>query len=83
MLGYGDGKYLFLRNQFSSDKGIIPQLCEALFEKMNDMREENVLYKVEVSFMEIYNEKVKDLLNPANTVFPFYFPHILGSIESP
>lgn len=55
MLGYGD------------DKGIIPLICENLFQKISDYQQDpDFICKVEVSFMEIYNEKVKDLLNPKN-----------------
>lgn len=51
------------------DKGIIPRICEALFQKIDEnQKDSSILFKVEVSFMEIYNEQVKDLLNPKNTV---------------
>eukprot|EP01132_Coremiostelium_polycephalum_P009912 gene9912-12155_t len=59
MLGYGE------------DKGIIPLVCEEMFERINTINENQnstvqTVFKVEVSFMEIYNERVKDLLNPKN-----------------
>uniref|UniRef100_A0A8C5KQZ6 Kinesin family member 1B n=1 Tax=Jaculus jaculus TaxID=51337 RepID=A0A8C5KQZ6_JACJA len=41
-------------------------LCEELFEKINDNCNEEMSYSVEVSYMEIYCERVRDLLNPKN-----------------
>jgi hypothetical protein len=54
----------------NSKKGIIPRLCEAIFDRINSMTndaelEQNVTFKAEVSYMEIYNEKVRDLLDPS------------------
>ena len=45
-------------------KGIIPRLCDALFENIHKITASNHSCKVEVSYMEIYNEKVHDLLDP-------------------
>ncbi|CAL1542431.1 unnamed protein product [Lymnaea stagnalis] len=45
-------------------KGIIPRLCDALFESIAKFTNTNHSCKVEVSYMEIYNEKVHDLLDP-------------------
>lgn len=47
------------------EPGIIPKLCSDLFFRIESDIQSNSLYKVEVSFMEIYNEKVYDLLNPS------------------
>lgn len=55
MLGYGE------------DKGLIPRICEEMFIRIDRLDDPEVLFKVEVSFMEIYNEKLKDLLNPKNS----------------
>lgn len=46
------------------NKGIIPRLCDALFEKIKSIQSDDLSFKVEVSYMEIYNEKVHDLLDP-------------------
>ncbi|TIB63532.1 hypothetical protein E3P77_03495 [Wallemia ichthyophaga] len=54
MMGYGE------------DKGIIPLTCESLFTRIASNRNPNLGFTVECSYMEIYNEKVKDLLNPRN-----------------
>ncbi|XP_055871121.1 kinesin-like protein KIF13A isoform X6 [Biomphalaria glabrata] len=45
-------------------KGIIPRLCDALFENIVQITNSSHSIKIEVSYMEIYNEKVHDLLDP-------------------
>ncbi|XP_061869149.1 kinesin-like protein KIF1B isoform X3 [Colius striatus] len=63
----GAGKsYTMMGKQEDGQAGIIPQLCEELFEKINDNSNEEMSYSVEVSYMEIYCERVRDLLNPKN-----------------
>ncbi|XP_010626395.1 kinesin-like protein KIF1B isoform X8 [Fukomys damarensis] len=63
----GAGKsYTMMGKQEESQAGIIPQLCEELFEKISDNCNEEMSYSVEVSYMEIYCERVRDLLNPKN-----------------
>ena len=42
---------------------MIPRLCSALFERISKQKDATVT--VEVSYMEIYNEKVFDLLDLA------------------
>ncbi|XP_048956789.1 kinesin-like protein KIF13B [Canis lupus dingo] len=44
--------------------GLIPRLCSGLFERTQKEENEEQSFKVEVSYMEIYNEKVRDLLDP-------------------
>lgn len=46
------------------NKGIIPRLCDNLFDMIAKQQSSELTYKVEVSYMEIYNEKVHDLLDP-------------------
>nr|XP_061832676.1 kinesin-like protein KIF1B isoform X10 [Nerophis lumbriciformis] len=64
----GAGKsYTMMGKQEEGQEGIIPMLCEDLFEKINeDNNKEKLSYSVEVSYMEIYCERVRDLLNPKN-----------------
>ncbi|XP_056279513.1 kinesin-like protein KIF1B isoform X5 [Pseudoliparis swirei] len=64
----GSGKsYTMMGRQEEGQEGIIPMLCEDLFEKINeDKNKEQLSYSVEVSYMEIYCERVRDLLNPKN-----------------
>lgn len=59
----GSGKsYTMMGNQ--ENKGIIPRLCDELFASIAAKQTDELNYKVEVSYMEIYNEKVHDLLDP-------------------
>ena len=51
----------------NEQKGLIPRLCENLFEKITSKSNEEYLFKIEVSYMEIYNEKVRDLLDPSGS----------------
>lgn len=54
MMGYGE------------EAGVIPRICEDMFRRINEtQKDENLSYTVEVSYLEIYNERVRDLLNPA------------------
>ncbi|XP_041848620.1 kinesin-like protein KIF1A isoform X3 [Melanotaenia boesemani] len=64
----GAGKsYTMMGRQEKDQQGIIPLLCEDLFTKINDSNNDNSKsYSVEVSYMEIYCERVRDLLNPKN-----------------
>ncbi|XP_069382386.1 kinesin-like protein KIF1B isoform X37 [Paralichthys olivaceus] len=64
----GAGKsYTMMGKQEEGQEGIIPMLCEDLFEKINDdCNKDELSYSVEVSYMEIYCERVRDLLNPKN-----------------
>ncbi|XP_065817873.1 kinesin-like protein KIF1B isoform X9 [Labrus bergylta] len=64
----GAGKsYTMMGKQEEGQEGIIPMLCEDLFEKINEEgNKEELSYSVEVSYMEIYCERVRDLLNPKN-----------------
>ncbi|KAL1021149.1 hypothetical protein UPYG_G00009420 [Umbra pygmaea] len=63
----GAGKsYTMMGRQEEGQEGIIPLLCEELFDKINDNDKEEISYSVEVSYMEIYCERVRDLLNPKN-----------------
>ncbi|CAL9702873.1 unnamed protein product [Knipowitschia caucasica] len=62
----GSGKSYTMMGR-EGQEGIIPMLCEDLFEKISlDNNKEQLSYSVEVSYMEIYCERVRDLLNPKN-----------------
>ena len=45
-------------------RGIIPRLCDTLFDRIQLTGSAETSYKVEVAYMEIYNERVRDLLDP-------------------
>lgn len=54
MMGYGE------------EAGVIPRICQNMFERITEFqKDKNLTYTVEVSYLEIYNERVRDLLNPA------------------
>ncbi|KAF2187809.1 kinesin-domain-containing protein [Zopfia rhizophila CBS 207.26] len=54
MMGYGE------------EAGIIPKICQNMFERIGEMQtDKNLSCTVEVSYLEIYNERVRDLLNPS------------------
>ena len=62
----GSGKsYTMMGSQ--GQAGIIPRLCNNLFERIETMSGPENQTKVEVSYMEIYNEKVFDLLDLTST----------------
>ncbi|KAL7822359.1 hypothetical protein AOLI_G00331170 [Acnodon oligacanthus] len=61
----GAGKsYTMMGKQEPGQQGIIPQMCEDLFKRTSENTEPDLSYSVEVSYMEIYCERVRDLLNP-------------------
>lgn len=63
----GAGKsYTMMGKQEDGQEGIIPQICKDLFDKIRNTSTQDVKYSVEVSYMEIYCERVRDLLNPKN-----------------
>ena len=45
------------------NKGIIPRMVGGIFEQIESAAED-IEFSVKVSFIEIYNEKIRDLLNP-------------------
>lgn len=47
--------------------GLIPRTCRGLFERVEAEQNGNITYNVHVSYFEIYNEHVKDLLAPRTT----------------
>ncbi|XP_064651713.1 kinesin-like protein KIF13A isoform X3 [Lineus longissimus] len=61
----GSGKSYTMMGTMN-DQGVIPRLCDSLFQQVASLDKEDpdLSCKVEVSYMEIYNEKVHDLLDP-------------------
>lgn len=71
MLGFGEA---------DENKGILPRACDSIFEKINNYKiearnkesdgigegndDEDTHFKVKVSMLEIYNEKIRDLFVP-------------------
>uniref|UniRef100_A0A1A8SH98 Kinesin-like protein n=1 Tax=Nothobranchius rachovii TaxID=451742 RepID=A0A1A8SH98_9TELE len=64
--GAGKSYTMMGKQDVKDQQGIIPLLCEDLFTKINDNTNNSMSYSVEVSYMEIYCERVRDLLNPKN-----------------
>uniref|UniRef100_UPI0037E729F2 kinesin-like protein KIF1A isoform X2 n=1 Tax=Semicossyphus pulcher TaxID=241346 RepID=UPI0037E729F2 len=64
--GAGKSYTMMGKQDVKDQQGIIPLLCEDLFTKINDNNDNSMSYSVEVSYMEIYCERVRDLLNPKN-----------------
>ena len=52
---------------FLQQHGIIPRVSAALFERANESKNKNVTTKVEVSYLEIYAERIRDLLAPRSS----------------
>ena len=46
-----------------SRRGIIPRMVDTVFDKINEAST-HIEFTVKVAYMEIYMEKVRDLLNP-------------------
>ncbi|CAM5171552.1 unnamed protein product, partial [Natator depressus] len=47
---------------FGEELGIIPRFCEDLFTQIAQMDTQQILYHFEMSYFEVYNEKIHDLL---------------------
>ncbi|KAM9569520.1 kinesin-like protein KIF13B isoform 3-T3 [Salvelinus alpinus] len=59
----GSGKSYTMMGSVDSP-GLIPRLCSSLFDRTLLEQREGEGFTIEVSYMEIYNEKVRDLLDP-------------------
>ncbi|MCJ8750206.1 hypothetical protein PDJAM_G00259830 [Pangasius djambal] len=65
----GAGKsYTMMGKLEPEEQGIIPQMCEDLFNRITKNTDPDLSYSVEVSYMEIYCERVCDLLSPVCVV---------------
>jgi hypothetical protein len=51
---------------YGANKGIVPISCDEIFRRIRESESSTKSYEVLVSMLEIYNEKVQDLLCPAN-----------------
>ena len=64
----GAGKsYTMMGAPEPDQQGLIPRLCEELFGRIEAAKTELLDFSIEVSYLEIYNEKVRDLLNPRSS----------------
>nr|XP_024217012.1 kinesin-like protein KIF14 isoform X2 [Halyomorpha halys] len=55
--------------ELTSESGMIPRFCKELLQKTSSLEEgsPSLTTSVEVSYLEVYNEKIHDLLVPGNT----------------
>lgn len=61
----GSGKSYSMMG-YGKEAGVIPKICQDMFERIGEMQQDKTLRcTVEVSYLEIYNERVRDLLNPS------------------
>ncbi|KAL8643209.1 MAG: hypothetical protein Q9228_000195 [Teloschistes exilis] len=66
--------------------GLIPRTCEDLFQRIESSDSPNVSYSVRVSYFEVYNEHVRDLLGPqprSSDPHPFYLKIRESPTEGP
>ncbi|XP_066931850.1 kinesin-like protein KIF16B [Clytia hemisphaerica] len=57
----GSGKTHTMMGQ-QGNEGLIPRICENLFQQMHEKENDGISFRAEVSYLEIYNERVRDLL---------------------
>uniref|UniRef100_A0A8C9WQP8 Kinesin-like protein KIF14 n=1 Tax=Sander lucioperca TaxID=283035 RepID=A0A8C9WQP8_SANLU len=57
----GSGKSYTMMG-FGEEEGVIPRFCQELFSRLASMENEEVNCHVEMSYFEVYNEKIHDLL---------------------
>lgn len=61
----GSGKSYSMMG-YGKEVGIIPMICADMFRRIGDIQSDGATKcTVEVSYLEIYNERVRDLLNPS------------------
>ncbi|XP_021256937.1 stAR-related lipid transfer protein 9 isoform X2 [Numida meleagris] len=51
--------------------GLTPRICEGLFSRKDDYSDQTASCRVKVSFLEIYNERVRDLLKQSDHKKPY------------
>lgn len=68
VLAYGQtssGKTYTMMGEEGEEAGIIPRLASELFDRLAGVASEHNQLSVKVSFVEIYRERLRDLLNPS------------------
>ncbi|KAL8820596.1 MAG: hypothetical protein Q9223_001214 [Gallowayella weberi] len=66
--------------------GLIPRTCEDLFQRIESSASPHISYAVRVSYFEVYNEHVRDLLGPqprSSDPHPFYLKIRESPTEGP
>lgn len=62
----GSGKTFTMMGS-ADNEGLIPRICQAMYTRMKLGTNSGTTFRTEVSYLEIYNEKVKDLLKREST----------------
>lgn len=67
-------------------RGIIPRIINDIFNHIYNMDNENLEFHIKVSYFEIYNEKIRDLLDVTKTNLPIHedknrVPYVKGVTE--
>lgn len=52
--------------QDNEQQGLVPRICRELFNRQKTGHKDGIGYKTQVSYLEIYNERVRDLLGAQN-----------------
>lgn len=73
----GSGKSYTMMGS-AEQPGLIPRTCEDLFQRIESSQSPDISYSVRVSYFEVYNEHVRDLLVPRSDT-----PYYLKIRESP
>lgn len=66
--------------------GLIPRTCEDLFQRIESSASPHISYTVRVSYFEVYNEHVRDLLapsRPSSSENPYYLKIREHPVEGP
>uniref|UniRef100_A0ABM5G927 Kinesin-like protein KIF14 isoform X1 n=1 Tax=Pogona vitticeps TaxID=103695 RepID=A0ABM5G927_9SAUR len=58
----GSGKSYTMMGFDDNERGIIPRFCEDLFTRIKERETQQTSYHLEMSYFEVYNEKIHDLL---------------------
>ncbi|XP_053104377.1 kinesin-like protein KIF14 isoform X2 [Hemicordylus capensis] len=58
----GSGKSYTMMGFDDDERGIIPRFCEDLFIRIVETKPQQTTYHLEMSYFEVYNEKIHDLL---------------------
>ena len=56
--------------------GLTPRICNELFQRIAENKDPNVKFRVECSYMEIYNERVRDLLAMSDKKVRFFYIYV-------
>lgn len=48
---------------YGANKGIVPRVCEELFNTIENRKDLNIVTEVSLSMLELYSEIVRDLLD--------------------